>query len=63
MVKEGCTDFIYDVFLSYHGGQLNGSYSSYQKAEELKLFLEDKGMKVFLCKDTASSDFYDAINR
>ena len=61
--RNSVMDYIYDVFLSYHGGQSNASNSSYQKAEELKLFLESKGLKVFLCKDTASSDFYDAINR
>ena len=56
-------NFIYDVFLSYHGGQSNSVNSSYQKAEELKSYLNDKGLSVFLCKDTASSDFYDAINQ
>ena len=56
-------NFIYDVFLSYHGGQPNSVNSSYQKAEELKQFLEERGLKVFLCKDCASSDFYDAINQ
>lgn len=53
---------IYDVFLSYHGGQLDGPSSSYRKAEELKSFLETRNLKVFLCKAGNPADFYDAIS-
>ncbi len=52
----------YDVFISYHGGQVESENSSYSKASELKDFLEERGLKVFLCKDQHDGDFYDSIN-
>lgn len=56
---------MYDVFISYHGGNTSGEYSSYQKAAELKRYFENhagKKLKCFLCKDEKHDDFYDAIN-
>ena len=59
------TNNLYDVFLSYHGGNIDGGSSSYKKAEELKRFFENhpgKKLKCFLCKAENHDDFYDAIN-
>lgn len=53
-----------DVFLSYHGGNLEGGASSYKKAQELKHYFENhpgKKLKCFLCKEERSDDFYDLI--
>lgn len=59
------TNASYDVFISYHGGNTDGTSSSYKKAIELKQYFENhpnKKLKCFLCKDEKRDDFYDAIN-
>lgn len=53
-----------DVFISYHGGNIEGGASSYKKAQELKFYFENhagKKLKCFLCKEEKSDDFYDSI--
>lgn len=50
------------VFISYHGGKGDDSYSSYPMAEKLYDYLESKGISCFLYKKSNNEDFYDAIN-
>ncbi len=56
---------MWDVFISYHGGNTVGEGSSYPMAVKLKEYFEHhegKKLKCFLCKEEKCDDFYDAIN-
>lgn len=54
-----------DVFISYHGGGNieDETQSSYKMAEDLRIYLEQRGIACFLCKNENESDFYEAIEK
>ena len=54
---------MFDVFISYHGGQGDENRSSYSKAEELYDFLLKRNLKPFIYKKQSEVDFYDSIDK